>query len=39
MDKMGKTVLAIAIALTVALAAIGFFRGEFRETWYNGSTL
>ncbi len=34
-----QTTLAVVLAILVAMAAFGAYRGEFRETWYNGATL
>jgi hypothetical protein len=34
-----KTLYFLAIAACVAGMAYGAWRGEFREIWFNGSTL
>jgi hypothetical protein len=39
MRAVKSTLLAAALAALIALAAVGVFRGEFKETWFNGATL
>jgi len=39
MHNLRTLIVALAVVVFLAIASFGAFRGEFKEIWYNGSTL